>query len=259
MQYNKPKEAPVEKGMIPFGKSYSDLGMKLKRNYNLQRLQDQPPTIPRADRKFKKLGNPYKWRRCEFCNTPYEARLNSKRRTCGGYDCHDAYRREWLRIHRTRVWQINDKHYAKVKQNPELMEKRRAHGRTYARVHREKISVYQKEYYQKNREKCLASSRRYRRWKRTRKIQKKYYHANKEYFKTKKTRYYIQNKDRLAAKDKERYDNNRDKILAKSKEYYEKNKESRLAYQKKYAEENREKIKATKRAYYLKRKNDLSV
>ena len=107
--------------MIPFGKTYSDLGMKLKRNYNLQRLQDQPPTIPRADRKLRKLGNPYKWRRCEFCNTPYEARLNSKRRTCGSYDCLDAYRREWLRINRTRVWQIDDKYREKAKQSLSLI------------------------------------------------------------------------------------------------------------------------------------------
>ena len=188
--------------MIRAGTSYSDMGKKYKRNYKLQRVQDQPPTLPRADRKFKKLGSPYKWRKCEFCNEGYQARLNSKRRTCGDYGCRDAMIREWLWIHRTRMWQINDKHREKVKQNPNLVEKRRAYQRENYQKNKERISIRKKAYYQQHKEELKAKSKPTANSGDRSAYYREYYQKNGEKLRAYKKQYYATHRDEIRERRK---------------------------------------------------------
>ena len=89
--------------MIPDGKTYSDFNLKLKRNYKLRRLQEQPPTPPQKYGQSPKLGNPLKWRRCEFCNAFYQTRLRRFRRACERRECKDALKKEWFELNKTKI------------------------------------------------------------------------------------------------------------------------------------------------------------
>ena len=57
------------------------------------------------------------------------------------------------------MWQINDKHREKVKQSPKLVEKRRVYDREYYQKNKERISIRKIAYYQQHREELKAKSR----------------------------------------------------------------------------------------------------
>jgi hypothetical protein len=80
---------------------------------------------------------------------------------------------------------------------------------------------YNKERYEKNKDRILAQQKEYK---------KEHYVENRDKISKKKKEYYTENKDTLLAKHKEYYAENRDTLLAKKKEY---NKEY---YQRKKAE-----------------------
>lgn len=86
------------------------------------------------------------------------------------------------------------------------------------------------------------------------KCTKKYRDAHKnEMEKYRKT-----NKNKLKRIQKKKYEQNKEYFINYQKEYYKKNKEKALKYQKKYRKENLEKIKIIQKIYYKKNKHKIT-
>lgn len=115
---------------------------------------------------------------------------------------------------------------------------------------------YDREYYQKNKEKIREYNRKYYE-KNAEKIKKQvnnYRIANLEKINIKKKKYREKNKQKIKEHDKEYYENNKDKIVKKGKEYYENNIEHLKNKSRKYSKNNREKINKRARKYYKKKR-----
>ena len=108
---------------------------------------------------------------------------------------------------------MTDRKEQKKAYNKEYYEKNREKKKEYREANKEKI----KEYYEKNREKKKEKN-------------KEWYENNKEYIKTYKKEWYENHKDQSKERIKEYYENNKEQIKEKSKEYYENNKEKSKEY-----------------------------
>lgn len=85
---------------------------------------------------------------------------------------------------------------------------------------------------------------------------KNYHEKNKEVIKEKSSRYYEENKEVIKEKVKNRYDNDKERKLEYQKEYSEKNKESIREYKKEHYERNKESIREYKIIYQNKRRKE---
>ena len=211
------------------GVTYSDLGLKLARNYKLQRLREQPPVIPQKWGPSKRLGKPLRWRRCEFCNEWYEARLNTNRRACGKRKC-DAQRvAENQHIRRPHIQYAHDKYVAKMRNDPEYLQKRREYNYAYYRRDIEKS----REYYRNNYYKHIEHNKAY---------QRAYYYSHQEQIKAYR-------KSPARAETVRKYnEKNKDKVRERNRESHRK---AKLR--------NPEELRAKKRAYYQKYKDKINA
>ena len=120
------------------------------------------------------------------------------------------------------------------------------------------MNEYQKEYYEKNKE-------------RIKKNQKEYYEKNKKCFKEYDKKYAQKNKEKLKEYYKEYYQENKENIKIKSttpekeekrkkwrKEYYQKNKEKAQQQYKEWYNENDDKLKKYRKKYYKKNKSRIN-
>ena len=186
--------------MIPPGKTYSDLGWKLKRDYHPKKFKEQPPTPPQKYGPSPNLGNPIRWRRCEMCGSFYEARTRRYRRACDRIDCKRELHREWYKLNKAKTrWYTERyqhslgpeglaalrkktvaKYTKRVKEDPEYREHRRKYMIQYFKDNKERIAqrhrcdpIFQaknreksSKYYWENRDKILARQRAKRKAKR---------------------------------------------------------------------------------------------
>ena len=100
-----------------------------------------------------------------------------------------------------------------------------------------KKKEYDKERYQKNKEKILEQHKRYRK-------------ENKEKILEQNKRYYKENKEKILEKNKRYRKKNKEKILEQTKGYYKENKEKISEQHKRYYQENKEKIKEQNKRHY---------
>ena len=104
---------------------------------------------------------------------------------------------------------------------PQCKQCRAEYSRNKYLIHKERILLQSKEYYDNNKK---STSDRHKRW-------------------------YIDNKESVTISHKKYYAENKETILLQDKEYYKDNKERILAYQKQYRKDNKEKINAWRRSH----------
>jgi hypothetical protein len=78
---------------------------------------------------------------------------------------------------------------------------------------------------------------------------KEYYDNNKSSIADRHKRWYLDNKDAVTDSHKKYYEDNKESILLQDKQYYEENKTRILAYQKQYKRDNKEKINKWRRSH----------
>lgn len=87
--------------------------------------------------------------------------------------------------------------------------------------------------------------------------QKQYYQKNKEKLKANQKKYYNENKEDVTLRQRQYHQENKEQRMSYSKEYYQKNKnelrEQRKVYQKEYYKNNKEQIAAKYAMYYRRR------
>ena len=118
--------------------------------------------------------------------------------------------------------------------NKEYYEKNKEKRKEYLAKNKEKIKEQKKEYFAKNKEKIKEKRKEYN---------KEYSIKNKEKIKEYQKEYRKENKEKLKEYGKKYNENNKEKIKDYKKDYREKNKEKLKEYNKEYYEKNKEKVK----------------
>lgn len=98
-------------------------------------------------------------------------------------------------------------------------------------ANKEAVNAGNRDYYRRNREKCLAYGREYRRTHREKRraIGFAYYRSNKERIDERVRRWQAANRDRVVASRGRSYQRNRDVLRARSRAYYESRREDQCA------------------------------
>ena len=105
----------------------------------------------------------------------------------------------------------------------------------------EKQQEYQRDYYDRNREKRLAYQREYR-------------NANPELVKKRKQDYYARNKEAIKSRVKEYREANLEAVKVRNKDYYARNRATISDKGKAYRDRNKAALSARRRSYYLRNK-----
>jgi hypothetical protein len=125
------------------------------------------------------------------------------------------------------------------------------HGHVCERFVAQKTCVeckqkFDKEYYEKNKERLLKKV-------------KNYAEVNKDKITQYNLEYYASNKEHMKKNSSQRYKEKREEIREKTKEYYQRNSEKIRARVREYSLKNKEKVRAARKAYRLKNVAVLTV
>jgi len=123
----------------------------------------------------------------------------------------------------------------------------------YCLDNQDKISLYNTNYYQMNKNKLKENIKKYRESNKDKLKEKKkdYYEDNKDEIKVKTKIYQEKNKEKIKERRKQYYLFNKDKMKEQIKKHYEENKEKIKEQKKQYNEDNKDKRKEQMKKYYL--------